>query len=128
MSGISSKAANGLENKYKFNKGSELQHQEFSDGSGLEWYDTYYRQLDVQLGRWNQIDPKCEIAINPSVAENDEILDESNVGGLERVSPYMSMGDNPIKHNDPKGDCPECIVEALEAEVPVIEESLVEWG
>ena len=104
MSGISSKAAGKLENKYKYNKGSELQNKEFSDGSGLEWYDTHYRQLDVQLGRWNQIDPKCEIAINPDVAENDQVQDESEVGGLESVSPYISMGNDPIKHNDPNGD------------------------
>ena len=104
MAGISSKSAGKLENLKKYNKGSELQHQEFSDGSGLEWYDTHYRQLDVQLGRWNQIDPKCEIAINPDVAENDQVQDESEVGGLESVSPYISMGNDPIKHNDPNGD------------------------
>lgn len=108
MAGISYKLPSSLENKYKYNKGSELQHQEFSDGSGLEWYDTHYRQLDVQLGRWNQIDPKCEIAINANVEGNDNIEDESEVGNLERMSPYMSMGDDPIKHNDPKGDEPCC--------------------
>ncbi|HVX48601.1 MAG TPA: hypothetical protein VHB48_00535 [Chitinophagaceae bacterium] len=92
-----------LENRLLYN-GKELQHKEFSDGSGLETYTTQFRMLDPQLGRWWQIDPKCEIDINPDAQDNEDAENEAEVGGLESMSPYTSMGNDPILHNDPDGD------------------------
>lgn len=83
MAGISSKAMNKLQNNRKFNDGSELENKEFSDGSGLELYDTKFRKMDPQIGRFWQVDPLSIISNN--------------------WSPYAYVMNNPILFNDPLG-------------------------
>jgi RHS repeat-associated protein len=85
LAGISSQAIKPkyTENKYLFNGGNELQNKEFSDGSGLDWYDATFRMYDPQIGRFHQIDPLAEF--------------------FGEYSPYTFANNNPILLNDPLG-------------------------
>lgn len=81
MAGISSnalKGANYPENRKKYNG------IEYTSDLDLDIYDAQLRNLDPQIGRWNQIDPKTE--------------------NMEMWSPYVSNYDNPIRYNDFLGD------------------------
>jgi RHS repeat-associated protein len=83
MAGISSNALMGTnypENRKKYNG------IEFTTDLDLDIYDAQFRNLDPQIGRWNQIDPKTE--------------------NMEMWSPYVSNYNNPILYNDFLGDEP----------------------
>jgi RHS repeat-associated protein len=83
MSGISSKSAGSLKNKFKFN-GKEEQRQEFSDGSGLEWLDFGHRMYDNQISRFFTLDRM--------------------VDSFPSFSPYQYARNNPILYMDVIGD------------------------
>lgn len=97
MARISSKALNaggndnncGCPNKKGFN-GNEIQNKEFSDGTGLEFYDFNARTYDQQIGRFIQVDPL------------------SDEGKQESQTPYQFLLNNPVLFNDPDGKCPLC--------------------
>ncbi|SFV33702.1 RHS repeat domain-containing protein [Thermoflavifilum thermophilum] len=86
MAGISDRAMNRLENRYRYN-GIELNEKEFTDGWGLDLYTARFRGLDAQIGRWWQIDPLA--SKYPS------------------WSPYNFTMNSPINLVDPTGMGPE---------------------
>ena len=80
MSGISSKALNFGDpgNKRKYNG------IEYDSTFAIDEDEAQLRNLDPQVGRWWEIDPKID--------------------NMEMWSPYASNYDNPITYNDPLGD------------------------
>jgi RHS repeat-associated protein len=78
MAALSSRAVGKVENKYKFNDGTEL-----NNDFDISLYETNYRSLDPQIGRFWQIDPLADIYHNQS--------------------PYVFANNNPILFNDPLG-------------------------
>ncbi|MBS1745535.1 MAG: hypothetical protein JST21_05145 [Bacteroidetes bacterium] len=78
MKAISSQAAMKMQTQYKFNAGTMLE-----TSFDVDYYETYFRQYDAQIGRFTGVD----------------VLSEQTIA----LSGYQFAGDNPISFNDPTG-------------------------
>jgi len=90
----------GVKNDYLYNQGSKttfqgLEGKEFKTERQpeLQVDMSRYRTYDFALGRWWQVDPLAD--------------------SMQWQSPYSGMDNNPIRYNDPEGDCPTCIIGAI---------------
>lgn len=93
MAGISDMAALMPENKQLFNDGSELQHEEFSDGTGLELYGTSNRNYDPQTGVFHNIDPMPSDMLSPyNYAIDNPLMFEDPSGGTEEQANQETLG------------------------------------
>ncbi|SDG28077.1 DUF6443 domain-containing protein [Chitinophaga filiformis] len=82
MAGISSKNILVAENRIQF-MSKEKQNKEFGDGTGLEWSDFGSRMFNLQIGRWNHLDPLAD--------------------KYQPVSPYSFTSNNPVLFIDIDG-------------------------
>jgi RHS repeat-associated protein len=76
---------NSVKNQHLYNNGAERQ-----DELDLNVDATKFRMYDPAMGRWWQPDP---------------LADD---GTLISLTPYNYSGNDPIRYNDPDGDCPWC--------------------
>jgi RHS repeat-associated protein len=90
-----------ISNQYLYNNGAERQNE-----LGLEIDLTRFRTYDPSIGRWWQVDPLAH--------ESD----------LVSSTPYNYSFNNPIRYNDPEGDCP-CIAMPIIIEGASLIEGLV---
>ncbi|MBS1733765.1 MAG: hypothetical protein JST02_10765 [Bacteroidetes bacterium] len=80
---LCSKASEILVNNFKYNS-KEVQRQEFSDGTGLDWLDFGARLYDGQIGRF--------------------FTQDRFASKYQGLNPYAYGANNPINFNDVNGD------------------------
>ncbi|MTI23743.1 RHS repeat domain-containing protein [Fulvivirga kasyanovii] len=86
------KRVTAKDNRFLFNQGTgdKTFNTERITDLGLSMDMTKYRTYDYTTGRFMQVDPLTDQA------------------GQEIYTPYQYSFNNPIRYNDPYGDCPKC--------------------
>lgn len=87
MAAISSTAAMRPDGRYKYNN-KELNHKEFNDLTGIEWYDLGFRNYDPQIARFLEQDPLTNVLSSLSsyqYAANDPIAN-IDLDGLDPIT------------------------------------------
>jgi len=105
MAGISSNALKGTQYPKNRREYNGIEHTTDLD---LNQYDAQFRNLDPQIGRWWQIDPKIE--------------------KMEMWSPYVSNFDNPVRFSDPNGDFPWILIPIVIGLVTVSQPAVAPTG
>ncbi len=115
MAGISDEALLKPENRFKFN-GKELNHHEFSDGSGWEMYDYVHRGYDPQLRRFISVDGLANKFPwwTPYQFAGDMPTRYVDLDGYEPILPPL-LGVDPPVTDLPIGDMVETGAKASEA-------------
>ena len=80
---ITTKAFSGAAGNNTLYEGKKLQKEEFSDGTGLDWYDFSSRAYDPQMGMFHSYDPMGE--------------------GTPSLGAYQYCNNNPVVYSDPTG-------------------------
>ena len=98
---VTSSNGNSVAQKYMYNQGTSGKNFQGKEGKsfkverqeelGLNLDMTKFRMYDYALGRFTSIDPLADA--NPQ----------------ESWTPYQYAYNNPIRYNDPYGDCPWCV-------------------
>jgi len=115
MAGISTVGPLRIANAYRYN-GKELNHEEFSDNTGLELYDYGFREYDPQIARFPQLDPLTDefAVLTPYQYASNDPVGNIDLDGLEGVGSVGGLAADASKGIDASVRLEEVVVKAVQ--------------